>query len=582
MQRRRFLKTMSAAPTALASSFVLRAGERFSFGHSDSDQEPQVFFYDDGRHASGLYQFQPPLIPADLNLAVDQLTDSGVDTLFYSAGLEGGVVQYDSQVADKWGDNVQEWSHPIFYRAARNLQQLIADGHDPMRFLSERCHQNRMYFLPTCPLGIVGGSRETDLGYGRKSDFVLDHPQFHVGEDPDPRAENMARFHTAKRLSFLHNQVRRERFLIFEELLTRYETDGVEVDLSIDNEFAPLCLLGEVAEYTAVLTQWIRDLRKVATEAAQSQQRRKRIYIRIPAASLSHWESLGFDVPSWISEELVDGLVCITENKKETRRDSVVFADQNLDLDAALQLTRGTACRVLAGFASPLGRQLESTATPSMIWGAAALSYRKGADGFGLCSGMWAPHGWPWGAREYSTLRLLGHPDLLQTANKTYLVPSQSKGSGQGGTLRDGRILLPRELDEGESLTARLSIADDLPRWSALGRVQSVRLWVRMTNYEPTLNKIEVRLNGIRLPESLRRGSDLHFHAIKNTFVGPYGFAFEYSLPKEFHPRQGENEVSVKLVKRDPKLKSPREVYDIALFIDYLPHRNFQKAPIPF
>jgi hypothetical protein len=573
---------MSAAPTALASSFVLRAAERFSSAHPDSDQEPRVFFYDDGRHASGLYQFQPPLIPADLNLAVDQLTDSGVDTLFYSAGLEGGVVQYDSQVADKWGDNVQEWSHPIFYRAARNLQQLIADGHDLMRFLSERCHHNRMYFLPTCPLGIVGGSRKTDLGYGRKSDFVLDHPQFYVGEDPDPRAKNMARFHTAKRLSFLHDQVRRERFLIFEELLTRYETDGVEVDLSIDNEFAPLCLLGEVAEYTAALTQWIRDLRKVANEAAQSQQRRKRIYIRIPAASLSHWKFLGFDVASWISEELVDGLVCITENKKETRRDSVVFADQDLDLDAALQLTRGTACRVLAGFASPLGRQLENTATPSMIWSAAALSYHKGADGFGLCSGMWAPHGWPWGSREYSTLRLLGHPDLLQTANKTYLVPSQSKGSGQGGTLRDGRILLPRELEEGDSLRARLSIADDLARWSALGRVQSVRLWVRMTNYEPTLNKIEVKLNGIRLPDSLRRGSDLHFRAIKNAFVGPYGFAFEYSLPEENYPRQGENEVSVKLVKRDPKLKSPREVYDIALFIDYRPHRNFQEAPIPF
>ena len=66
-----------------------------------------MFIFDDGRHLAGLYQFQPPLAPADVTLNVDQLVDSGVDTLIYIAGLVVGSVLYDSRVAQKIGDNVE-------------------------------------------------------------------------------------------------------------------------------------------------------------------------------------------------------------------------------------------------------------------------------------------------------------------------------------------------------------------------------------------------------------------------------------------------------------------------------------------
>ena len=267
MKRRHFLQALSmAAPGAAlvppaAASAAKHHQETTANGKS---KEPRVFFYDDGRHYSGLYQFAPPLEAADLTYAVDQLVDSGVDTLLYSAGLEGGAVQYGSQVAQKWGDNVDVWVHPIFYRASRNLQQLVADGNDPMRILAERCHQKGIWFIPTCPVCIIGGGAESERGYGRKSDFVFDNPQFYVGEDDHPQAELLGRMFGTGRLNFLHAEVRRERFQIFEELLARYESDGVELDLSLDNEFGPFCRFGEVAQLAPVLTQWIRDIREVA------------------------------------------------------------------------------------------------------------------------------------------------------------------------------------------------------------------------------------------------------------------------------------------------------------------------------
>ena len=98
MKRRNFLKTVgaAAAPGALVAG-ALSAEAEAAVSRPTASIEPHVFFYDDGRHASGLYQFEPPLVPDDLNLAVNQLVDSGVNTLFYSAGLEGGAVQYDSR-----------------------------------------------------------------------------------------------------------------------------------------------------------------------------------------------------------------------------------------------------------------------------------------------------------------------------------------------------------------------------------------------------------------------------------------------------------------------------------------------------
>lgn len=580
MKRRNFLQSIGiAAPAALLSSpLTLSAASPVSqpgFAAWKSPSEPKVFFYDDGRHASGLYQFAPPLTPADITYTVDQLVEAGVDTLFYSAGLEGGVVQYDSRVAAKWGDNVDLWTHGIFYRAARTLHQLVADGHDPMRLLCNRAHEKGLWFLPTICVCIGGGDRSVDIGLGRKSDFAYDHPQYQVGPDADPRAKKPARFFGPNRFNFLRPEVRQERFLICEELLSRYETDGIELDLSIDNDFGPLCRFSEVEQLAPILTQWIRALRAVADKAEQAQGRRKRLYVRIPAGSPAAWRVVGFEVPTWVAQKLVDGFVCLSTYR--------AMLDQDLDLTAIRELTRGTPCRVLAGFEGDLGRQLERDALPSMIWAAAANAYDRGADGFGICQGMWAPNGWPWVSEDYQTLRLLGHPDLLATANKIYRARSLARGS----TLNEYPFpvtgpILPRELRQGESLEVPLRLADEIKAWHDLGRVSAVRLRVRFANLEPTLNEVQVEFNGSPLPESILRKIDLHFHALKTGAISPYGYIYEYLLPPEHHPKRGDNRIKVTLAKRDPKMKAPFEVFDVDCSIDYRLHRHFEKQPIEY
>ena len=577
MKRRNFLRTMGASAPA-----VLAGGATPATAGPSPDGEPGVFFYDDGRHASGLYQFAPPLAPNDLTFAVDQLVNSGVDTLIYSAGLEGGVVQYDSAVGEKWGDNVDVWSHPIFYRAARNLKQLIDDGHDPLKILCDRAHEKGLWFLPTLPLCIVGGDRSQDGGYGRKSDFVYEHPEHYVGSDSHPAASELGRFFGPARMNFLRAGVREERFRLFEELQVRYESDGVEVDLSIDNEFGPFCRFEEVPKLAPILTEWLARLREVADRAQQEQQRRKRIYVRLPASGEAAWNIPGFEVGRWVSEGLVDGLICITASKKETPENRRLMLDQDLDLRPAVELTRGTNCRVLMGFRGYLGRQLESHATAAMTHAAAALGYEQGADGFGLCDGMWAPNGWPWTEEDYETLRLLGHPDLLATADKHYVARSLARGADSTeGLFPVKGPILPQVLHEGKPLRLTLRVADDLARWGG-DRVESVRLAIRLTNIELDLDEVDVRWNGELLPDAARRASDLHFRVMENTVVGPYGYVLEYALPPEQYPLLGENTLLVTLIKRDPKIRAAVAAYDVDLHIAYRRHRHFQSQPIRF
>lgn len=566
MQRRRFLQTLgtAAVPGALAAPAVGAAPTTTA-----APREPRVFFFDDGRHAAGLYQFEPPLTPADHTFTVDQLVNSGVDTLIYCAGLEGGIALYDSRVAQKWGDNVAEWTHYVWYRAARILRQLIADGHDPLKLLADRCHEMGLWFLASNWVNLHGGDRATFGGQGRKSDFAYDHPQFQVGEDQDPRAKHLS----PTRFNFLHPEVRQERFLVFEELLARYPTDGIELILAHSEAAAgPFCKFSEVPKLAPVLTKWLSELRAAARKAEQAQGRRKRIYARVPAAP-DAWKAMGYDVATWVSEKLVDGLICSTAGE---------VMDQDLNLSRAVELTRRTECRVLAAFSNALGRQFQQYATPPMIWAAAANAYDQGADGFGLGDEHWTPHGWPWLSDEYQTLRLLGHPDLLATADKIYRVRSDARGSSRQSRLPGSAPPLPQVLAEGQSAQWIVRVADELARWHALGRVDEVRLRVRLSNFQPSADEVRVELNDRVLPDSDLKKVDLTYRLWQMGAINPYGYVFDYRLRPEDFPKHGRNAVKVTLVKRDAMLKVPLEVYDLDFSMRYRLHRHFEREPIQY
>ena len=567
MKRRAFLQNLGTTLPAGLVSGAAAATAVANEPHEENAIEPRVFMFDDGRHAACLYQFEAPLTPRDIEFNVDQLVDSGVDTLVYFAGVEGGVVLYDSEVAQTWGDNVQTWTHPVWYRAGRNIQQLIKDGHDPLGVLVKRCNEKGIFVLASNWVNLVGGDRKTHGGLGRKCDFVYEHPEFQVGPEDDPRSEYVA----PERFSFLHAPVRDYRFAMFAELLTRYTTDGIELNLLMD---IPFCRFRDTGALRPLMTEWIRQLRSVADDAQQTQQRRKRIYARIPSQPEA-WQLLGYDVQTWVREKLVDGLIVFPAAMEGA-------LDQHADYRAAIELAHAHDCRVLSALSGLVGRQFEQYATQPMIWSAAANAYSQGADGFGFAQHHWTPNGWPWTSEDYQTLRLVGHPELLQTADKLYRATAAASQNPPDRWLPEAKPSLPQSLVEGQQIDIPLRVADQVAEWDTEGKVAAVHLRIRITSIEPALNDVEIALNGRRLPETALRLSDLIYRLHSGGAIGPYGYVYDYTLDRANYPQAGENVVSVTLARKDPDVNLDFSLHDVDLEIKYLPHRNFKAKPIQY
>ena len=357
---------------------------------------------------------------------------------------------------------------------------------------------------------------------------------------------------------------------MFGELLARYETDGIELNLA---EMVPMCRFSEVSQLKPILTEWIRNLRDAAREAERSQGRRKRLYARIPAHPDS-WELIGYDVRQWVSDRLVDGLICVSDDEEHM--------NQDLALSEAVRLTRGTECRVLASFSNTLNRQLIRYASPPMIWAAAANAYAQGADGFGLGDAHWTPNGWPWTDNEYQTLRVLGQSDLLAALDKCYHLRSKTGEKDTDAWLPGSEKLLPRVLTPGVPAELRLRVSDDLRKYEAIGRVKKVCLRLRFTNLVPSIDKLQVEWNGQLLPEFILEKIDLTYRLWSGGSVSPYGYIFEFTLPSKFYPVSGMNGIKVTLLERDPRLNLPLELRDIDCNLQYRLHRHFELNPVDY
>lgn len=558
MIRRDFIRTVAALGTS-ASSSSEPAEHRAAL--TSIPDEPHVFVREDFHHLSGL---APPLTLADITKTVDLLVGTSVDTLIFSLGSTGGMCLYDTRVGQMHGTNVGKWTHAVNYRDGRYVRQLVANGWDRPQLFCDRCHETGLLFFASAPLTIGAHTTPQLRGLGRTSDFVFDNAQLQVGPDADPRGRL-----SPTRLSFMFPEVRQERIRIYEEFLSRYETDGVEVEVN----WLPLCKYSQIRQCAPLLMQWFRDLRQLAQKAQQAQHRRKRIYVQLPASPAT-WQQAGLEVGTWIAERLVDGLIC-TANDPEV-------LDQDLDLSEAVSLCRGTPCRILVGCGPSLGKIRAKKATTKMLWAAAANAYQQQAAGFGL-NDMIRSQELSFLGNMVHALRPLRRPQLLETVDKLYRVRDQPTNPQTAGTGLPGtEPLLPKVLEQGQPQEVPLRIADDLHRWHALGRVKRVRLRVRISNLEPSLNELRIELNGRLLPDSLLQIHDLNYRFIREGVAYQGSQIYEYALRPEVYPQMGRNIVKVTLIRRDPDVDLRCEIQDVDCLIEYRLHRHFEDGPTTY
>jgi len=510
----------------------------------------EVIFFTDGRHTN-TYMYEPPMDIRKYLEPIDEVVDLGVDTLVYGVG-DGSVLHYATEAGERWGQNIDLVDTAIWYRAGMNLMSAIERGIDPLSVICARAQDLGFEFIPSLlvPIGHTPRQRRTNA---RTGNFVQDHPEFQVGPEPD---HPDAKHDRPERMSFVHAEVRENRMAIVRELVQKYPTDGVEVN--IHSGIMPLIARRDVPKHTQTVTDWIAECRAVCDLAATEQGRAKRLIVRV-AATVSGLKAMGMDVEAWIKNGLVDAVVAIpVVGGYEARTDL---------LQEFVQAADGTDVKVVAGINSKGEENTREVATA-----AATNAYAAGASGVFFSTYYPSPGRYPYDDVAPGRLRFMGHPEILAHKDKSFRVgptPERNPGAGYGVTGQ-----LPAYPEPGETgPEIAIDLSDDLAATEAMGELWRCELRVMLQNMVHH-DKIKLYWNGEEIPEELIRIADWTYQTRPRPDHAVLGYRLHVDLKGDMLPKQGTNTVRVDVLEKDEHLVHPISISEVEISVEYLPHKH--------
>ena len=228
---------------------------------------------------------------------LDTVLDGGKVTHFFMC-VCGQRASYDSKAWEpiwKGLEGVERDGSPATNNAwCVNAKKMSDAGVDPYAIWTRRCRKKgvspwismRMNDIHFCSVS----------NYFRTESFWTEHPELHLKRPEQKPSWNEHAF------NYKYAKVRRHAYAMVDEILDRWDADGIELDWL---RFEKHLTLGKEESLSYVLTDFMRGVRKRADTAAKRRGHPVRIAVRIPPvyALARH---LGYDPETWAKEGLVD------------------------------------------------------------------------------------------------------------------------------------------------------------------------------------------------------------------------------------------------------------------------------------
>ena len=419
-------------------------------------QEQRLIFNNDGTFilANGVHGGRP-LTPEDVRDYVDLVAGTAVTSFFictnssmpyYKSRLErsmgclGDRVQRDDDRSPHEGDNCALYG--------RNIMALHEKGTDIVELCVNRAHEQKMEAFATMRMNDLHFT-DPDLHYPvAQADFWLDHPEYYLND-------RGIGWHANGALDFAHEEVRRYKLDMIEEICTRFNIDGLDLDWM---RFPAVFGCGEGERNTDTMTGFMREARAITRRAGEARGRKIMLVTRLPRC-MEHCRRLGFDPATWINEESVD-FVTVTAFLCDTQRLPVA------EFRAAL----GDADRVpvYAGIDATAGRDYRptwcETRTHGMFRSVAVDRYRGGADGLYLFNCFFTTpedrvEGMSGLGAARSLLSELADPEVLRRKNKRYILDVRTDEFGYSYYHE-----LPQAMVVGMRKALWLQVTDDVAK----------------------------------------------------------------------------------------------------------------------
>ena len=369
---------------------------------------------------------KPEGMAAIIEQSVDEIARVGVDTL--------STVIWDRFFSMVPTSAVPE---PNFRYAP-----LLDAGHDPLAIMLKRCRARRIEFLGCLRMN----DRHSGGSMANKGQFIKDHPEWRLQGAPGG-------------MNYAEKGGRSQLLKYLDEILGRYNLDGIEFD------FMRHCHVFEhgTGEKNAhLLTDFVRKTRRLLNAAAETRKRGRLVLsVRVPQ-TLEECRALGFDMATWIREELVDYVV----------PSDFFYTDFNAKTEDFAELAQSTRVKIYPALHPVVCHGNRPGLNTLANYHAAVRNFAaRGASGFQTYNYQyhWAgnhsanypgpAYMWP-GALGY--LRELGDLQKLAQYNRHYRFYPLWVRQSPTGFVNDDRIRLDRADSARREGSRRFRMAEDL------------------------------------------------------------------------------------------------------------------------
>jgi hypothetical protein len=502
-------------------------------------------------------------VEAFLDKVYAPLEDTQVKALFWCLGTHGAT--WKSEAVELMGDvHGRRYESARTYTYSENVRQMLERGEDPPAAVIQRGHELGLHVYASVRMNDnhFEGAQIQDLEKAHQTEltrFRIEHPEWLLGD------QNSEWF--ALSWNFAVPEVRQHRFDHVEELCQLYDWDGVELDWQRHAFHLPR---DQAYRLRYVLTDLQRAIRQMTNRLAKQRGRPFYVSVRV-APTLEMCRRIGYDVPVWIKENLMDILVPA----------GGYGMDSSIEVKSYLDLCRDTGIKVYPGldvaldtltqgvhsghepFVGPENRELKDKMRNRAV---ANGYYRAGTDGIYVFN---------WHADRKARRELLtqiGSPATLRRTDKLYAATYRSlitEGPWRGA-LRNDRILGPvpvalKPTLTGDGPTIVLEIADDL----STDPPSKVELRLRLDQWVKG-DVVRILWDGVpRTNVKTQYHHDPEANAWDRVSDVSSAAWLSSSFAASEHPSVGRHEVQVVLERRNPKLASDIVLTNVELVITY-------------
>ncbi len=511
----------------------------------------RILLNNDGGDAA-LMAFEPPITPAQLNRAVNEIEGTQVDVFIECIQWSDEQMLYPTKVTEVYAKPISEdhktdfQNNPGIRRWAQNVDGLLEQGEDPLEIWARRSHQAGMQFWPSLRMNDIHKDW-VERWPSFRSQWERERPHIRLGREvPERYLHRVQRPGKASHgeswaMNYALKEVRERKLAIIEEVCTNYDIDGFELDfLSHPYYFKR----EEESRGMPLMTEFVRQVRDKMDQIGQRKGRKLTLLARVPP-TIGACETIGFDVKTWIQEGLVNILSPATRG----------YLDMTSDWASFVELAKGTQVEISGGLSDLYVRdytgQKTGRASIEMLRAAAAAAWQAGVTSVHLfnydchATGKGKP-GALFSSDELQALEEIGDPEKIARKDKHYYVTREMGGmTPEAG----GEMQLPTEITDINMVKElTFTIGDDLESAQQDGVLESTSLLLSLEGYDRWDDNLRVELNG---------------QGLRGVFKDQV-LRFEDVLPE-----RGKNLLAVTLRGRPAARKDPIRIQGVELLIDY-------------